>query len=385
MLRLPINRAVRVWVVGVLAFTSFISSSGKAADLESLPLQDPSYQFDASKLAAADNAFHFLRTFVDYYYLLIAQNQTNLPAIKSLMGTTGWCVGDAHPENFGILIQQSGKPLFTMNDIDDSGPCPVILDLVRLMVSSELSENKIDLSELTKVYMKGLRGKPFDAPAVVTDLLKKSAKLGTGPSDKRVQGRKLIRTTLMQEVSAAEINALSSVLPQLAELTASSRIIDAVSTAKVGGGSGGLLRYEVLVESAGQLLHLELKTQVTPSIYPVATAPIPNTADRIRETLAVDQEDPSVFYKVVRFANRDMLVRPQFAGNVHSPLDRLSGSDARDLISMEAYTLGQIHSRTIANTESFESTIDAAKLTDLSADVELLKRQFEKKFALIKH
>jgi len=34
-------------------------------------------------------------------------------------------VGDAHPENFGTLLQKDGTSVFTVNDVDDSGPCPL--------------------------------------------------------------------------------------------------------------------------------------------------------------------------------------------------------------------------------------------------------------------
>src|SRR5689334_23290260 len=66
----------------------------------SAPLQDVEYTFSVSKSNQADDAFHFLRSYVDYFYLVTAKNQKNL-RVGSLQGFGGWCVGDAHAENFG--------------------------------------------------------------------------------------------------------------------------------------------------------------------------------------------------------------------------------------------------------------------------------------------
>ena len=99
---------------------------------------DINYQFDASKLDASANTFHFTRSFVDYYYAIIAKNTAQLNIAKAASSFTGWCVGDAHPENFGILLQNNSKSLFSMNDMDDFGPCPLAYDFLRLLVSSRL-------------------------------------------------------------------------------------------------------------------------------------------------------------------------------------------------------------------------------------------------------
>ena len=45
-----------------------------ADELTSPTLNDVSYQFDHDKLKAANDSFHFLRTFVDYYYDLFPAN-----------------------------------------------------------------------------------------------------------------------------------------------------------------------------------------------------------------------------------------------------------------------------------------------------------------------
>lgn len=351
-------------------------STGRA---DELPLQDPAYTFDQTKLDVAQDAFHFLRSYVDYFYLVIQANQKALPTVQSLEGVPGWCVGDAHPENFGMLIQQDGRTIFTMNDMDDSGPCPVGLDLIRLMVSSRLYNVDTKLGPMLDAYLMGLQRQTYPTASAVSDMINKSQKKGTAPNPKKISGQKIIRDNSMNEVSAQELAQIKTVLPAQTEL------LDVVSTSKIGGGSGGLLRYEILLNNGGSLLHLELKEEVTPAIYPVATEEIPTTRVRIMKTIQMDQtSQPSVFYSVVQINGRDMLVRPRFDGNVGVNLDKQSDSDNQDLIRQEAFALGLIHSRSVGNISAWVQTLQTMQKNALEADVNLLVQQFQAKYSSLK-
>lgn len=355
-------------------------------EAKSLPLQDPPYRFDSAKLDAAEDAFHFLRSYVDYFYLLIQANQNTLQTVQYLRSTPGWCVGDAHPENFGILLQQDGRPMFTMNDMDDSGPCPIGLDLIRLMVSSRLYDSDVKLEKIMSAYIAGLQQQSYETPAALTDMVKKALKKGTDPSPKKVDGKKIIRDDNMREVTSKELSDIKAALSALrSALSPQTKVLDVVATSKIGGGSGGLLRYEVLLDNAGTLLHLELKEEITPSIYPVATQAIPDTATRIQNTMQVDQSgNPSVYYTVVQVSGKDMLVRPRFDGNIGVDLDKQSDSDNLEIISYEAYTLGRIHTRSITGTKSWIQTLQGVKSSALEQDVTLLVQQFKAKYSSLK-
>ena len=122
----------------------------------SLALEAPQYSFDLQKLAESKTSFHFLRSFVDYFYLTIAQNNKTLGVTKHFSQYSGKCVGDAHPENFGFLFQNDGNPLFTMNDIDDFGPCPMAYDIFRLLTASYLVDSKLSAETLLNAYLFGL-------------------------------------------------------------------------------------------------------------------------------------------------------------------------------------------------------------------------------------
>lgn len=351
-----------------------------------MPVQDPAYSFDQEKLDMSTNAFQFLRSYVDYFYLFIRANPKSFLTVPKLQSVPGWCVGDAHPENFGVLIQQDGQSLFTVNDIDDSGPCPIGLDLLRLIVSSTLSGHEVKLENILNAYTMGLQGKSYELPPPVSDLIKKSQKKGTAPNPKKIDGQKFVRDSKMHEVSSPELAQIKSALSILrSTLSPKVKILDVVSTRKNGGGSGGLLRYEILLNNGGSLLHLELKEEILPAIYPVATEVIPKTGERIAKTLRLNQPaNASVFYAVVQVSGKDMLVRPRFDGNVNLNLDKQSDEENKDIILYEAFTLGLIHSRSISTVDAWIQNIHGLPVKSLKNDASLISRHFEAKFLSLK-
>jgi uncharacterized protein (DUF2252 family) len=238
-----LNFAPASGLFGRLFFSLFLTLF--AAHSQAQTMTDIPYSFDAAKLQSSADAFHFLRAFVPYFYLEFEANHASLPVLTSLTDVTGWCAGDAHPENFGALLQENGKSLFGVNDMDDAGPCPVILDLARLMVSSRLYNDSIDLSDMIKAYRHGLENKSEDMPVEISQMLKDSEKKGEDPKKSKVDHKSLVRDSKANEVTskiASEIStAISGRLPR------QSTILDMMETSKVGGGSGGLRRYEVLI------------------------------------------------------------------------------------------------------------------------------------------
>jgi hypothetical protein len=319
---------------------------------------------------------------VDYFFLLAKANRDSLRAVSAADNVAGWCVGDAHPENFGVLIKNEGHSVFTMNDPDDSGPCPVVLDLYRLMVSSRLYKERTKLNKLLEAYIAGLQGESYDIPAPVEEMFKKSRKKGITPNPDKVEGNKFIRKENITEVSADELAQLKAVVASFgASLAPEAKIIDAVSTRKIGGGSGGLLRYEVLVDNGGTLLHLEFKEETVPSIYPAAAGTIPGTRERISATLSLTQgSGASPYYAVVKVSGKDMLIRPRFAGNVGVSLDKQSGPDNKDIIRYEAYVLGGIHSRSLHRTKEWKKLLLGIPGSAWENDVELMAQRFDLKF-----
>jgi hypothetical protein len=313
--------------------------------------------------------------------LLIQANKTQLQSLNQVGEVSGLCVGDAHAENFGFLIQKDGQTLFAMNDMDDSGPCPVIADVIRLMVSSSLYDNKIDLNQLWKSYRHGLEGKNNDMPKVLSDMAKKSVKDGTMPSGSKVSENKIVRDNLMTELTPDQINEIHSAIAMSLKnaLPNNAQIIDAVQTSKVGGGSGGLTRIEVLYSVSGELLQLELKEEVTPSIYPIATSYIPELPTRIQQTIAAEMGPlANSLYSTTRLFGKSMLIRPRFHGNIGVTLNKESLQDNESIIYFEAYTLGMIHARTIS-AQGMEQ-LKLLNVDQLILDSKILFEKFDSKY-----
>lgn len=295
-------------------------------------------------------------------------------------------MGDAHPENFGALVQNNERSVFTINDVDDSGPCPVGLDLLRLMVSSHLYDSDIEPQALLNSYLTGLNKGAIKIPSTIKDLLKKSQKNRTSIETSKIIGQLLNWNNETRKVTDEEkteiTKAILSLKPAIKE---NAKILDLVARVKIGGGSGGQLRYEALIYNNGHFLHLELKEQGSPSIYPIATAAIPDTRTRILQTLSYTQPLTAFnFYNVVKINKMDMLVRPLFSGNLKIKLDRQSGSENKDLIKYEAYTLGLIHSRSIADITDWQNQLQSLDMKTLEKDVSNIVDHFEEKYTSLK-
>lgn len=71
----------------------------------------------------AADPFSFFRGTALLYFRDIAGTDSHLKTIP--------CVGDLHPENFGILPGAEGHPLFSANDFDEAWPAPFSWDVQR--------------------------------------------------------------------------------------------------------------------------------------------------------------------------------------------------------------------------------------------------------------
>lgn len=347
----------------------------------SVPLADVNYSFDATKVQSCKNSFHFVRSFVDYYYLLLKANQDELYITKNFSTFAGLCVGDAHAENFGFLVQQNGASKFSVNDFDDFGPCPVAYDLYRFMMSSTLYDSTLDIGRIFDMYMKGLTGAQVAPPSVIQNMLATSQSRGDGISPKKITGSSLVRDHLSSEVTPREHDA---VRVALAAFAPSSQILDIVRTMKEGGGSAGMVRYEVLANIGGQVRYLEFKEQAKASVYPVATAPLLDAKTKIFTALRVEQgAQASKLYGYTQVLGADMLIRPIFWGNVGVSLGS-SQEDDSDAIYFEAYTLGQIHRQSVSDLNGYIKALQTHDIGGWKSDVSAMAHFMSKKYKAVR-
>lgn len=341
-------------------------------------LTDVNYVFEQSKVDAAANAFHFMRSFVDYYYLLMAKNPDRLSTVASFKNFGGWCAGDAHAENFGFLIQKDGRFVFTINDMDDAGPCPVAYDFFRLMSSSQVFSPDVKIHKILAAYIAGIGGDTYPVPATISAMKNDAESKGLNLNPKKVAGQTLNRDKNSEELDQNTLQGLQRVVDGLLP---GGKLLDAYKTAKVGGGSGGMIRYEALIKTANQLVDIEFKEQTTPSIYPVATAPIPNAPNRIAKTLQVEQGSQFLpYYGYVKIHNLDMLARPIIWGNTGMNLGKNSTSDDLEAIYFEAYILGILHRKSVDNPDQYLKLLMASDIEGWKQDSTAMAHFIDKKY-----
>ena len=197
----------------IVFFTGLMLLSNLAF-AQSTSLADINYNFDQTKVDESEDSFHFLRSFAGYYYGIIAKNTNSINIAKNAGNIGGWCVGDAHPENFGILIQKDDSNIFTMNDIDDSGPCPVAFDLLRLVVSSRLYMPAINTQDIIKFYTAGLNGKNASIPNAIKSMDKDATKAGKEITSKKLNGNLFKRKKDMEEVGSSLKAQITSLIQE---------------------------------------------------------------------------------------------------------------------------------------------------------------------------
>lgn len=364
----------------LLIFLGFLSLNISCAHANSAKLLDVDYQFSSLKLNSATDSFLFYRSFVDYFYLLVKKNESQL-STTTLKSTEGVCVGDAHAENFGFVIDNHLRSIFTHNDLDDSGICPLVYDYLRMGVSYYLYDKDAPLKEAFSSYLSGLKRESVQMPKAIEKMQSKSMEKTIFISSKKVDGDKFIRKDGFSDVTQSEFNAIKN-LVERALVSYNLSVVDVVATQKISGGSAGLARFEVLAKYKNDLIQLELKELSRPSIYPVSSKGSMGASDRISLALNyIHGQDYSHFYKVLPFLGKDFLLRPnKFPNFVGVELAKNSLKENREIIQFEFYILGLIHSSSVN-----ESYYDAmVKNTKLNEDIENVGKFFKKKFEELK-
>src|SRR5215510_4325387 len=146
------------FLLGVMLVLSTLSAHASAPGFSDVHALYPelSEQAVREKINKASNPFFLYRALVPLYYKMLADG-----AVQALVpsgAAHGWCAGDAHPENFGALLQKDGSVVFSLNDMDDAGPCPLWADALRFFTAVKLHDKHIDLDPLLNAYRDGVEG-----------------------------------------------------------------------------------------------------------------------------------------------------------------------------------------------------------------------------------
>lgn len=320
------------------------------------------------KIENAKTPFLFFRSFVPFYFKLTQSLSNDLDLLETLGSHTGWCVGDAHIENFGTLLDRNGNAFFSINDLDDGGPCPLVTDVLRFLTSVLLYDDSVDLAPIVDAYLKSLsqsnvEKKSFHKPT--RELLEEAEKNGFELKKKDVN-RDQIR--LDRDEDAQEIDRGTKALLSLAlkrSYGAGVQLMDSFEKVRESGGSGGLKRFIALVKNANKpgtfpkpIAVIEFKQISTPGIFPAATSPIPEADKRIQKSLVLEHgKDFSPLYQVQKLGQWWMLLRPRWAGHIGIKIEDYNDHQLRNIFEDEANCLGRLHRISANHLRSYLSMV----------------------------
>lgn len=304
--------------------------------------------------------FSFFRAFSPVFYKEMQTPELNA-MLKPLEKFRGTIAADLHIENFGFIIDDKGKVVFTVNDIDDATEGEISRDVIRHFVSAKIVNKDISWEDYYSAYQKGLKGESHDFSFHVAQGMDNVADVTKKNLEKNIQFEvpfKFIKFKKPYKVTTEEEN--SELLKGLKKQFPQIEIFDQYMRMKEDGGSAGLKRYQVLarVSPKDKVQWLDVK-ETAMSGYdrmfnPESKVPFEERLAAVKANIYNGQFDESL--KVVNIQNHPYSVRfvDQFSSGLK--LADIPEDDYKDVILDEAYVIGKIHKLSLK-----ESALDYAQ------------------------
>lgn len=185
-----------------------------------------------------------------------------LPA-KRLPGDEVLCQGDPKIDNFG-WTRVDGTGVFSNNDFDDAGFCPVADDALHYLLATDLAFDDADLDAAAlEAYVDTVGDKddaievdPSDEPAWATVRSDELARATQG--DRIVLGGEVQAATADEQ---AAVRALAAADPRFP-----STVLDVVRNVRTDGGSAGMRRFWALTDGGDGRTLVEIKELGVPGV-----------------------------------------------------------------------------------------------------------------------
>jgi hypothetical protein len=274
--------------------------------------------FEAKFNGALERPLMFMRSFVNTYY-------ADAPSTLSPDNLI-FCLGDAHPENFGFLeINNTSRYVF--NDLDDSGLCPYELDVLRYFTALHMSESddqllKSLIREYVQVLTRARESRPL--PSRLDRSLERRRLRNL---DRHTSGDAFNKES--DDFDAMKAEDKEALLLKLAQVYKRKQLtfLDAVSVERETGGSGGLRRFWVLVDDSGEKDILELKEISTPGTEYGEWQPLEfnSPSERLEQTKKNLWSGSPRFYHVFNYQDLSYLLRSRTKDDLN--LARLNERD----------------------------------------------------------
>ncbi len=294
-------------------------------------------QFDSKWANAQASGLLFIRSFVNTWY-------DELDKISKL-GPIGPCFGDPHPENFGFLAFGTDGFKYVYDDGDDSGACPVAFDALRYFTALKLYlADPIMEQKLRRSYIHFLNGEKLaDLPskAFAPELKEAWAK-----SLKKtvVKGKiKLDRATLGVSPAIAQslFDSMRASLPDCKDC----KLLDAAQIVVSSGGSAGLMRYWLLVQTSElSPMLIEFKELIEPASQRGGWA----QSMRINRTQVLSdawQSKIPSYFGFTTWQNKNYLIRSRVKTDIE--LGTLAVDQRQAVLTEQVYLLAQLHRKVL--------------------------------------
>lgn len=330
----------------------------------------------ATKFAIlAASPFSFFRGTALLYYRDHAGVDGHLPAV--------FCIGDVHPENFGIMPSAAGHPFFAPNDFDEAWIAPFTYDVGRGAVGFWMAalERKIGrggrrrlVRSFVEGYLDGLVGFAADdsehthqitedaCPAVLKAAFTKARRPRERFLAKRVD---LGAHRFLPEERIEPRNDLVSVLQPVVDAYAATlaetgpprpegffRIHDVALRHGGGTASQGLARFWVLLDgptpAATDDVIIELKMARRSALYglvPATSFDARTSAERIALAHREFLVDGDPLYGAAEIEGRSFVVRERSPQKVNISVADLADDDLEAYAEICGRALAQTHAR----------------------------------------
>lgn len=284
----------------------------------------------------------FMRAYPAAYHADLLQIPT-----KRILGAEGLCFGDPHPDNFGFL-RVGDATVFSFNDLDDAGYCPIAFDAARYFAVLRLYFDDKDLTaEVLEQYVDTVKD-PLRAVWLKSSLAPDWAAVSASVLSEAARGDALALGGELSAVAGAERDAVLRVAATDPTLS-TYRVLDVGAVAREAGGSGGLRRYWLLVEKGSGATKrrtiLELKETTTPGAafgrhskeLPVATR-----LATLKSTFWGGSSSGDYFY--VTLSGARFLVRDR-ATKKSVKLDPKGGKATTDVLLAQASVMARLQAK----------------------------------------
>jgi uncharacterized protein (DUF2252 family) len=324
----------------------------------------------------AEDYFKFFRGTALLFYRDMVGEDGNMPTVLAL--------GDVHPENFGVMPDAHGAPIFGVNDFDEASYAPFTWDIKRGAVGFwvaaktagglDRKKRKKIIAKFVKGYIKAIKGyakhadekgdgfRKDNSPKVIQRLFEEAEqrrKEWLWEDYLEESGRNFRSTDELQPLSG-EKEKFQEAIHELAE----SKGIDVPERAgelKVkdvcvrhgqGTASLGLPRYYVLIEGpskdATDDIIIEFKRarrSALTGLTPPSDFGAGGKADRIEHGQSVQLAHGDVFYGSVQIDDKSFMSRERAPFRDDIDLEELSFKTWKKYASACGAALAQAHAR----------------------------------------